>query len=155
MAAKAFRFRLQTLLRIRQVRRDQVRAALARGHQATEKLNVEIEGLGQEIQDNRALHRQRPGEFDIDRLLQAERYELVLKSRQLQLMEDAQKLAVEVEKIRLVLVEADRDVRVLEKLRETQSQRAREELARQEMKALDEVAVMRFRPMDEEIWDGS
>ncbi len=128
---------------------------LARGHQATEKINGEIESLSAEMENNRILHRSKDNGIDIDRLLQSERYELILKSKQLQLMENAHKLSIEVEKVRKTLTEADRDVRVLERLRETQSERARQELERLEMKAIDEVAVMRFRSQDEDLWDGS
>ena len=50
-------------------------------------------------------------------------------------------LEAEVERRRLALVEADRDVRVLEKLRERQRERHQAAAALEDVKALDEIAL--------------
>jgi flagellar export protein FliJ len=52
-------------------------------------------------------------------------------------------VGAEIERRREVLVEADRDVRVLEKLREKQTERHRYEENRREIRQLDEVAQLR------------
>jgi flagellar FliJ protein len=53
-------------------------------------------------------------------------------------------VATEIEKRREALVDADRDVRSLEQLREAQLERHREEQERRQMKVLDEVALRGF-----------
>jgi len=51
-----------------------------------------------------------------------------------------------VHKRREAVVAADREVRVLEKLRDSQHERHRDEETKQEAKRLDEMAVLRYRP---------
>jgi len=65
-----------------------------------------------------------------------------LKAHRKQLEGQREQVAVEIERRREVLVAANREVRVLEKLREKQSQRHREEENRREAKQLDEAAVL-------------
>ena len=137
-----FRFRMATLLRIREATRDDRRAQLAEAYAAEQKLNEQKAELLAEADQLRRQYASSatPGTLDVDTLLNAHRFQLVLGA-QLQLLEDqAAKLAVEIEKRRQILVAADRDVRVLENLRETWKQRHRQEEQYVEMKQLDEVA---------------
>jgi flagellar export protein FliJ len=69
---------------------------------------------------------------------------LVLGAQLKVIDEQAVKLAAEMEKRRQALVAADREVRVLEKLRETWQARHKHEEQVMEMKDLDEVAGRRF-----------
>ena len=56
--------------------------------------------------------------LDVNRLLEAQRYELLLKAQSQELAKQAILLAAETERRRQMLVEADREVRVLELLDE-------------------------------------
>jgi flagellar FliJ protein len=76
----------------------------------------------------------------LDRLLDAQRYESVLRAQLNVYREQAMRVAEEIERRRQLLIEADRDVHILEKLREKQLARHNDELAREEMKELDELA---------------
>jgi flagellar FliJ protein len=80
----------------------------------------------------------------VDSLLQTHRYELVLSTKRKQLATQIQQVQTEIERRRLVVVEADRQVRVLEKLRERQALHHRQETDRQEAKLYDEMAVIGF-----------
>src|SRR5262245_26709772 len=118
----AFRFRLETLLRLRMAERDQRRADLAKALRAEELLQNEQRQIETEQVQVRVAVRERsaPGMADVDALLRTNRYQLVLKSRHGQLDQQLTQVRAEIERRRLVLVEADRQVRVLEKLRERQ-----------------------------------
>ncbi len=69
---------------------------------------------------------------------------MILKVERQSADQQRQTVAAEVQKRRDTLLAADRDVRVLEKLRDVQSGRHQEEEARREMQRLDELAVLRY-----------
>jgi flagellar export protein FliJ len=82
-----------------------------------------------------------PGRVDVDRLLTTNRYELVVQAEINVVLQHEQTLAEEIERRRQTLVAADREVRVLEKLRERQLEQFRQQQALAEMKQIDEVAA--------------
>lgn len=139
---RKFHFRLATLLRLREAARDERRSQLAEAYLAEQKLNehraqiaAEADALRQRY--GRAMS---PGALDVDHLLDAHRFQLLLGAQLKGIDDQAAKLAAEIEKRRQALVAADREVRVLEKLKETRLQRHRQEEQLAEMKVLDEVA---------------
>src|SRR5688572_26241999 len=117
-----FRFRLQTLRRLREIHRDEQRGRLATAYEAERILAEQRESLAAEgvalTQAQRQLMQH--GSLDVNQLLAAQRYQLALEAQSRALAEQAAKLAEEVERRRLALVEADREVRVLDKLEERQ-----------------------------------
>lgn len=136
----AFRFRLETLLRLRLAERDQRRADLAKALRAEDLLRqqqAQLEAEGEQIQAQ-ARQRSAPGAADVDALLAAHRYRLVLKSRRQQVAQQMSQVAAEAERRRQVLVEADRQVRVLQKLRERKQAAHQVQELRAEVKLLDE-----------------
>ncbi len=89
-----------------------------------------------------------PGGVDIDRLVEAQRYELVTRAQQGKIAQQRETVAGEIERRRQALVEADREVRVLEKLRERQVEQHRREEEVREARRLDEVATQQtYRKM--------
>jgi len=138
-----FTFRLAALLRLRESRRDECRAALAETYRSDEALEKQLDGLGRELDALRKFCRLKisPGTVEIDRLVEAQRYELVTRAQQRLVAQQRQTVAAEIELRRQALVEADREVRVLEKLRQRQAERHRGEEERHEAKRLEEVAV--------------
>jgi flagellar export protein FliJ len=145
-----FKFRLATLLRLRESSRDERRAELAQAYRADEIIEQEQERLAGELDALEARSRQAsaPGPLDVDRLLDVRRYELVLRSRQEHARQQRQSLELEIERRRRALVDANRHVRVLEGLRHKQQERHLQEENRQEIKQLDETA--RQHPANEE-----
>ncbi len=121
-----FLFRLDPLLKLRQARRDECRAALAEALRVDEVLRKQLDGLARELEALREFCRRKsaPGGLDIDRLVEAQRYELVTRGQQQNVSQQRQTVAAEIERRRQALVEADREVRVLEKLCERQAEAA-------------------------------
>lgn len=142
-----YRFRLETLQKLRSAHRDQLRGALADGYRAEQILMDQQTAVRDEMANLREWQRtalSAPA-LNVNQLIESQRYESVLEAQQRLLAEQAQRLAIEVERRRLAVVEADRSVRVLEKLDERRRSEHRQEQARREIKELDEIAVMRRR----------
>lgn len=137
-----FKFRLATLLRLRERTRDERRAQLAQAYQAEAVLREEQERLTADMEQLSEASRaaRGPGELNVDRLLNTRRYELVLRAHLQDLAKKQEMLAEEIARRQNGLVEANRQVRVLELLRDRQLARHRQEEERQEIKLLDEVA---------------
>ena len=81
-----------------------------------------------------------PGSVDVDQLLQTHRYELLLRAQRTMIQKQQLQVAEETERRRVTLVEADRQVRVLEKLREQKWQEYQVAEAKQDFKLMDELA---------------
>lgn len=141
-----FRFRLQTVLKLRIAERDERRSELAKALRAAEILQERRKQLEEEMQENQELARQLsgPGSANIERIVQTHRYEALLKGTLAQLGVQEQQVAAEVERRRQILTEADRQVRVLEKLKDRQGEEARRMDQRQQVKELDEIAAVSF-----------
>ena len=122
---KKFKFRLDSLVRLREATRDERRGQLAEALRIVASLEEDMRQLQVKLGEARQMHTAAKGAVDIDRLLVAERYEMVLLLEKHKLEQQLANMNVEVEKRRQALVWADQDVRVLEKLRETQFQRWR------------------------------
>ena len=142
----SFRFRLETLLRLRLAEREQRRAELAKAIRAEEMLRTEerTRGLQQAEAAERSLQLKLPGAADVDALLQTHRYEVVLTTQRRQLAAQIAQVEAELERRRQALVEADRQLRVLEKLRERQAAAYKQAAARQEVKQFDEMAMLGY-----------
>ena len=114
-----FRFRLDTLRRLREATRDELRVRLAEAFQAEQILSDQRRAIDS---DSAALVQTRRqlvggGSLDVTRLLELQRYQLLLEAQSRTLAEQAARLSEEVDVRRHAVVEADRQVRVLEKLR--------------------------------------
>jgi flagellar protein FliJ len=142
-----YRFRLETLRRLRIAHRDQQRSALADAYRAEQILADRRAELAEEQEHLRNLQRAAiSGRYtDVNQLVEAQRYETILIASERQLADQARRLADEIERRRLVLVEADRAVRVLDLLDKRHQLEHRRQAQRQEVKRLDEVAMTRRR----------
>jgi flagellar export protein FliJ len=142
-----YQFRLETLRRLRIAHRDQQRSALADAYRAEQILSERRAELAEEQSQLRNMQRAAiSGRYaDVNQLVEAQRYETILIANQQQLADQARRLADEVERRRLVLVEADRAVRVLDLLDERHRLEYRRQAQRLEVKRLDEVAMTRRR----------
>jgi flagellar FliJ protein len=140
----SFKFRLTTMLRLREATRDERRGLLAQAYAAQQKLADQRHELERQMGEHRSAKLQgAKGRLDVDRLLDANRYQLVLQAEMNVLTRQEAVLEAETEKRRQALVAADRDVRVLEKLRDKQYQRFLEQEAVLQGKQLDEIAGRR------------
>ena len=145
-----YRFRLATVLRLRQSERDQRRGELAEAYRVADLLARQADQLARELDGLRRQQRCAvgPGTINVDLLVDSQRYEVALRFRQNQLERQRASVAEEIERRRAALVEADRQVRTLELLRDRQEQQFRQEEERREMQRLDEVAQQRALPRE-------
>ena len=137
-----FKFRLETLLRIRMDERRQKRAELAQAYQAEQVLGHQVKQLAQEQETMRRSARiaAEPGMVSVDGLVAAHRYELLLETQVAALQQRVSQLQEEIERRRTALVESDQQVQMLEKLRDRQRVSHEADVTRQELKELDEIA---------------
>ncbi|HEX4144394.1 MAG TPA: flagellar FliJ family protein [Pirellulales bacterium] len=140
---KAFRFRLTSVLKLREATRDERRARLAEAYAAEEKLlarqgtiETDLAGLGQLRHERTAT-----GPVNIDLFVSASRYESVLRHELTAIAGHLATLAAEIERRRQALMLADHEVRMLEKLRDKQRELHRQGEALLETKQLDEIAA--------------
>ncbi len=137
-----FKFRLATLLRLRESARDQRRSQLAEAYRAEEAILDQSRRVGDELAGLMRVCREvsGPGELNLDRLLCARRYEVTLRAEQRDLKDKVDAVRAEIDRRREALVAANRAVRVLELLRDRQIEQHREKERIREIKELDEVA---------------
>ena len=146
MTTPKFHFRLSTLLSLRQSVRDQCRVRLAEARRADAEIESRLAELRAEQVRTEGEHRRAagPGEVRLDQLAEAGRYVATLRARQAELRQRRETLAVEIQRRRVALLDADRDVRSLEKLRDRDQQQHRTETGRREARQLDEVVSGRW-----------
>jgi flagellar protein FliJ len=139
-----FHFRLATLLRLHQSTRDERRVELAESQRADAELEVQLTQLAaqQERLRDECRAAAGPGEVDCVRLSEAHQYAALLQTQEDELVGQRRALAIEIDRRRQALLEADREVRTLEKLRENQIETHRQNENRQEIKRLDEAALL-------------
>ena len=137
-----FDFRLQPLVKLREAERDRCRQELAQAYQAELILAERRQMLCRDMEEAKNLSRSksRPGAIEVNGLLDAHRYELVLKTQLHHLDLQREKLEVEVERRRQALIAADQELRILEKLRERRKEEFRREQEKLDIRQLDEIA---------------
>ena len=139
--AKAFT--LQTVARLREERRDAARARLADALRAADVLEQRRADLAERFEQLLQQRRSASETSDTAWLLNAGRYELVLRADEKTLAENRKTIEQEIERRRVALAEADRDVRALELLKQRHEQRQRAEARRVEGRRLDEFVMTR------------
>ncbi|MBI2477803.1 MAG: flagellar export protein FliJ [Planctomycetia bacterium] len=141
-----FQFRLESLMKLREAERQQRRIELAEALHAEFLLRQQASQLHQDIHDVEMRSRviSSPGRIHVDRILESHRYKLLLKSQVLTLRQKEAQLQAEIERRRTALAMADRDVRVLEKLRERKRTEHDATEFKRDLQQLDEVAVQRW-----------
>ena len=138
-----FHFRLSTLLKLRETTRDECRVHLADARRADAELQHREECLAAEQNQLQRDCRTAagPGAVDLRRLIDAQRYACTLRHQEEELHRQRETLAAEIDRRREAVIEADRDVQSLEKLRDHQADAHRQAAHRQDGKRLDERAV--------------
>jgi flagellar export protein FliJ len=140
-----FRFRLATLLRLRESLRDQRRLELAEAYRVDDLLRQQQEEVGRMIDSLRCRCREVAGrgQVDVDAMLAAQRYEAALRRQQQQLLAQREHVAGEIARRQEALAAASRDVKILEKLRQRQADAWQDEENSRAIKLLDEAAQRR------------
>lgn len=138
-----FEFRLRALLGIREAQRDAQRSQLAELLAAEERLRDQKAGVAAELRNELSARRDATaqGRLDVDRLRAANLFEHALRGELQVLGQRQQALESLVAEQQAALVEAQRQVRVLEKLRERQQQQHDAAQQAAESRMLDEVGA--------------
>lgn len=146
MAAKRFKFRLEPLLKLRQHReKERQKEHAASVHEASLQ-REQLQSLDHQRLSTLDQQRDRlVGAVSATQALVASRYLMKLKRQHLAGTSLLHALEREVEKKRLKLVEAARDRKTYELLKEKQQSRHRQEAEKRDQKELDEIAVTSFR----------
>ncbi|MCA9121263.1 MAG: flagellar export protein FliJ [Planctomycetaceae bacterium] len=140
-------------MKLREADRQQRRAELAEAFQAESVLRQQATQLEHDIREieKRSRIASSPGRVHVDRVLDTHRYKLILKSQVMVLSQKETQLQAEIEKRRAALAAADRDVRVLEKLKDRQREEHAAAESQRELKQLDEIAAQRWGRNKEEL----
>jgi len=138
------RFRLATLLKIRERDRDLAAKGVQEVHMALEKLNEtqrEIDHANLEM--NNARKNSSSGAIDLRQILDAQRYQIVLSAQSAQIADHRSKLHQELERRQFTLVQAQKAVKSLEKLRDQRAQAADVQALAKQQERLDEWSSIR------------
>lgn len=139
-----YEFKLEGVRRLRESHRDALRGQLADALKAAEKLQSQAENIETEISDLTELRRaeSKNANFQVSRLLDAQRYEAQLRLDLRGLEEQAKQVEVEIQRRRELVVAAEREVRMLDILDERARQSHRQLMQRREQSELDETALV-------------
>ena len=144
----AFRFRLQPLQKVREnIRRDR-QTELAKALEAEAVVREKIESLIGEIAGTKEEGRKlaAKGRINVDFLVGLRRHEAYLLAQKAEAEQKLEQVLAEIERRRLAVVEADKEVKILEKLHEKLKDRHDNELTAKEIVDLDEIAIQqKFR----------
>lgn len=142
-----FRFRLETLLRLKMAARDEKRAELAEVLHAEEQLKLQQAEVEQEIQEQDQYVRQTigSGRLNIDLITASQRQVSFLKAVRQEKQMLMKQLIPHIQQRRQALLDADHEVRTLEKLKEHKLEQHLQREAAQESKQMDEIAINGFR----------
>ena len=147
----SFQFRLATLHKLREQTRDERRGELAQAYEAERILKARASELKTELIENQERLRElgKRRDLQVDLLTDARRYESLLNHAAAETARQTAEVAQEVERRRLALLEADREVKALEKLRERQQLAYDFQESKQEDRRLDEAALRGFNRRSE------
>ncbi|MEM6330039.1 MAG: flagellar FliJ family protein [Planctomycetota bacterium] len=141
-------FQLETVRRVRQSRRDELRGELA---DEAARVEAELAATQQRLSAD-----VRSPSFDVGRVLESQRYELLLKSQLSDLQKKGELVEQEVDRRRQAVVGAEQDVKALDLLEDRQRQRHTLQEARREQAEMDEIAgVLTTRRRGEEARRGT
>jgi flagellar export protein FliJ len=144
--AARFRFRLESLLKLRHSLEEEAQRGLARCLSQLEQARAVMTELSRAHNATVEGRRQTPNQpVDLDRWRASERYLVVLERRLLegaQAVADAQALA---DAARKELIKAHQDHLMLLRLKERRQEQHALDSQRQEATEMDEIAVLRYR----------
>lgn len=143
----AFRFRLESVLKLRKQKREERQKLVA---QALEAVRV-LETQKAEIRNERFENRQMLAEFatrspiNVDALARISRHDALLVGQENALVSQIEQVEVEVARRRADLVEANRDVMVVEKLRDRAIRNYEAAVEAKDRVLADEIALRQWR----------
>lgn len=139
-------FRLATMLKLLEQSRDQRQVLLADAIQAEVLLNQRLQKIDDQMQQNQIQTSELVQETAVnpDHWADHQRYGWVLQAQRTQLVEQRGTLQQEIERRKQALMEADREVKKLEKMRERQILEEMTQQKNREQKELDDQSPWKF-----------
>lgn len=142
--AKAFKFRLEPVLRFRERVEESVRTRFVEIQQIRNEKQTQLEKLQQEQADARkSMSEAKSGVLDVSRLKLMNRYLTGLMVSERQRQGELRAIDVEVEKRRIEFVEARKQVKVMDKLKDRKREEHEYEESVEQTKLFDEIAVQK------------
>ena len=138
------KFRLATLLKLRERDRNIAAKAVQDVRLAIEKLNnAQLEINEANRQMNEARKQSSFGSINLHQILDAQRYQMVLSAQSAQIADHKSKLNQELERRQFALVQSQKAVKSLEKLRDQRTQAADGNVLAKQQERLDEWSSIR------------
>ena len=139
------RFRMATLLKVLEDRRSALREELSQADQALAILEGQVQQIDQDALDRlQAIRQSVVGQVDVDWIVSNRRHAFVLKLQRAELRRNIDFVKDERERRRVALMEADREVEKLERMREQWLERRQQEQQRKDQQRLDELSTIGF-----------
>jgi len=138
-----FTFRLEPLIKIRKNVLQECQATLAKAYDERYVLEEQLQEIENQLAEGTATARSltQPGQkVNVDYLLGIRRQEMFLLANQNILKQGIQKADEKIERCHVAVVAANKEVKILEKLKEKRYEQYQEEAKREEIKAMDEIA---------------
>ena len=138
-----FKFRLEPLIKIRKSELQECQAALAKAYSARRALEEQLQEVEKQLAEGTTTARSlmQPGQkVNVDYLLGIRRQEMFLLANQNELMQKMQEADEVIERCRAAVAAANKEVKILEKLKEKRHDQYLEEEKREETKVMNEIA---------------
>lgn len=138
-----FTFRLEPLITIRNNELKERRSELAKAYEARKILEEHIQEIDRQLTEGIAVVRslmQEGQTINVESLLSFRRQEMFLRAQQSDLMEKMEATDQEIERRRALVVAANKELKIIEKLKEKRYEKYLEEENKTEMKNMDEIA---------------
>ncbi len=143
--ANTFRFRLQSIVRLRERDRDQAAESLRQAFQAKQMLENQVSEIQVERSQQDALRMVAPkSEIDFQKMIDAQRYQIYLDSQVADLQGKISLIEQECQRRRVKLVKCEQAVRSLEKLNEHQLTEWNAQQASNDQNTLDQWSSFRY-----------
>jgi flagellar FliJ protein len=144
--AKRFKFRFETLLKIRRQREQQHQRIVAERQQQINKVRQRISSIHDQIRDEEKAicHAGEAGVIDLQQVVRHRHWLGCLHKGSLEAQNQLRYLEAELARERAELAEACKQRKIIEKLREKQWNRHRQEEDAAEARETDEMATVRY-----------
>jgi len=141
----SFRFRLQSIVRLRERDRDEAADALRQALRAKQILEGQVSEIETErSQQNELRKATKMGSVDFQKIIDAQRYQIFLDSQVAELQGQISLIEQECQRRRVKLVKCEQAVRSLEKLEEHQRTEWNVQQASNEQSTLDQWSSFRY-----------
>lgn len=140
-----FKFRLQSVLTLRERVRDEAADSLRQAHLAAQKLRDQVDQLQGEVATQSALQAQAStGVINTQKILESQRYQLHLLGQINSIRNNIALIEQECERRKSILVKREQEVKALEKLQQAQLEQWQHNQLVAQQSRLDEWASFRF-----------